>query len=503
MFTVARALKWWAREMPDAIALSVEDDPIGFGELYAWSGRVGRHLQELGVKSGDRLMMIGQNSMNYAVLILAAMRIGAIGAPVSFRATSFEIAEAIEAYGPGLLFADADRGAAVAEALGERDASRLHSLDGIRVFRDGEPVEPDVDLDPEAPVFIIGTSGSTGKPKGVIYTQRGIMIYASEFALMEPRCARGASYLSLGPFSSASGYLILMQFLAMGVTIYIENVFEPRRALALLTRHRITTFLGVPIFFEKIAALPEFDAADLSGLYFTQVAGARVNAALLAAWRKKDVILRQAYGCTESGGAWAARNDTALTAVEKVGHGGMFNSFAVAGEDGGFAPPGASGEILFRGACLMGGYWNDPEGTAEAMRGGWFHTGDLGVMDEAGNLTFVDRLKDIIISGGLNISAAEVERAIVDMEGVEEVAVIAAEDPVFGETPMAVIFGQGTALTPAAVVERCDRLLANYKVPRYVAIQAEPLPRLPSGKISKPAIRAAYRDATRRLLKVR
>lgn len=502
-FTVASALKWWSREMPDALAISVDNNPATYGEIYDWSARVGQDLLQRGVGVGDRVVIVGVNSLEYAVLIVALMRIGAIGAPLTFRSTAAEVREAIAKYRPSLVLADSERETITREALGNAPLCDLMRLEDIAALRTGSECDLDIQVGEDWPMFIIGTSGSTAKSKGVVYTQRGVMTYACEFAVMEPRCGKGARYLSLGPFSSSSGYLLLLQFLATGVSIYMESRFQPERALQTLVDKKITMFLGVPIFFERIAALPEFAEADLSSLHFAQVAGARVSPSLLRAWRDKGVTLRQAYGCTEAGGGWAARDDTAILAPEKAGRGGIFNEFAILGEDGKIAPPGTVGEILFRGASIMGGYWEDPEATAEAMHDGWFRTGDLGVIDESGNITFVDRLKDIIISGGLNISAAEVEGVIAEIEGVEEVAVIAAKDDTFGETPLAVIYGDYSRLSVEGIIAHCDRNLASYKVPRYVAIRDEPLPRLPSGKIAKPAIREQYRDASERLPKVR
>nr|WP_047168136.1 AMP-binding protein [Sphingomonas sp. Y57] len=502
-FTFASALRWWARDLPGNVALSVDDDAVTYAEIYDWSARVGHHLIEQGVEPGDRVMMVGLNSLPYAVVILALARIGAVGTPLTFRSSAAEVREGIANFEPRLIFTDEDRRAVVVEALGDRGTDALRDFAAIDAFRAGERRALEVPLDPDGPMFVIATSGSTAKSKGVVQTQRGVMVYACEFTVMEPRCGKGARFLSLGPFSSQSGYLLLLQFLATGVSIYMESRFDPERALRILVDEKITMFLGVPIFFERIAALPGFAEADLSNLYFGQIAGARVNLNLLKAWRDKGVVLRQAYGCTEVGGGWAARDDTAVAEPQKCGRGGPFNEFAIAGEDGQLAPPGVVGEILFRGASLMGGYWDNPDATAEAVRDGWFHTGDLGMIDEVGNVTFIDRLKDIIISGGLNISAAEVEKVIAEVDGVEEVAVIAALDEQFGETPLAVVHGDAGRLSVPAIIAHCDGALASYKVPRYVSIEGEPLPRLPSGKISKPAIRAAYKDAAQRLERVR
>jgi fatty-acyl-CoA synthase len=504
-FTITHALRWWVREFPDRVAISVDDRTLTYGELYAWSARVAAYLTDLGVKPRDRVAVVAVNSMEYAVVSVALVRIGAIVAPLSFRSTSREIAESCAALTPVLLFADEERAAVAAEAWGAGSDRAVKQLGDVVALQTASGPVPEVTYEPgdEDPVFIIGTSGSTGPPKGVVETHRAVVQYSAEFVLMEPRCGSGASALVVGPFSSSSGMLLLMQFIVAGNTLFIERRFIPDRALQLLVQHRITIFLAATIFFERIAALPEFGRADLSSLYFSQVGGSRISVALLKAWRNKGVILRQAYGCTEAGGAWAARNDTATSAPEKCGHGAMFTDFAIRTEEGGRAPAGVPGEILIRSAAISAGYWNRPEATQAVIRDGWLHTGDLGVMDADGNMTFIDRIKDIVISGGLNVSARELEGIIAEVRGVEEVAVIAADDAEFGETPLAVVYGDSRVLTNSLIVEHCLEQLARYKVPRYVVIEPEPLPRLPSGKISKTALRGKYKAASTFLQKVR
>ncbi|NWG52994.1 MAG: AMP-binding protein [Hydrogenophilaceae bacterium] len=499
-FTIKRALQWWARERADELALSVDGAPCTFAALYDWSARIGAFLQARGVRPGDRVSMVAMNSLSYAALIFGVMRIGAIGAPINFRSTPSEIAAAFEALTPSLVLADEERMAAVRDAAGDITVLSLHEIEALRecpsVAIAHEPA-------PDDAAFIIGTSGSTGRAKGVVYSHRTVMTYAAEFAITQPLCGAGSRVFSPGPFSSSSGYLLLNEFIALGATLFIESQFRPERALDLLVGEKITTFQAAPIFFERIAALPAFAGADLSSLHFAQAAGARVPPALLRTWQDKGVVLRHAYGSTEAGGGWAAQLDTALSAPEKCGRGGMFTEYAIRGADGGFARAGETGEILVRSACLTPGYWNNPEATCEAIKDGWLHTGDIGLMDADGNLTFVDRLKDIIISGGLNISASEVESVINEVEGVSEVAVIAARDADFGETPLAIVHGDASRFTVQAIIARCTEKLARYKTPRYVVIEPAPLPRLPSGKISKPALRERYGDAGARLQKVR
>jgi fatty-acyl-CoA synthase len=161
--------------------------------------------------------------------------------------------------------------------------------------------------------------------------------------------------------------------------------------------------------------------------------------------------------------------------------------------------------LVVRGPSVTPGYWDDPKSTAMAIRDGWLHSGDLGTSDTEGRITFVDRMKDLIISGGINISPVELETAITGLEGVEEVAVIAARDPRFGETPAAMVtVAQGSeGLTEAAVIAHCEKILSDYKVPRYVVLRSEPLPRLPSGKLAIRAIRDEYHDVSERFARVR
>ncbi len=328
------------------------------------------------------------------------------------------------------------------------------------------------------------------------------MTYASEFILMEPGCGKGSSTLSCGPFSSSSGSLLLMQFLSSGVTMHIESQYQADRALALLVKHRITTMQAAPIFFEQMSELDDFASADLSGMNFAQVGGASVSNTLLNAWHEKGVVLRQAYGSTEAGGGWAARDDTALTEPQKCGRGGMFTSYAIRAESGEMAPCGTQGEVLIKSPCVSPGYWNNNKATDAAFQNGYFHTGDIGVLDENGNLQFIDRIKDIVITGGLNVSTSELERVILELEGLDDVVVIGVPDTRFGETPMAIVHGRGS-VSIEQIIEHCNNSVASYKVPRYVAIDAEPLPRLPSGKVDKKSVRSRYLERVGEMKKVR
>ena len=215
------------------------------------------------------------------------------------------------------------------------------------------------------------------------------------------------------------------------------------------------------------------------------------------------MILRQLYGLTEGGG-----NTTIMPAAEAIDHpeqcgrGGIFTKHRIVRPDGTDCAPGEHGEILVRGPGMMAGYWGDPATTAETFVDGWLRTGDIGKVDERGNLTLVDRLKDMIISGGLNIWPIDIENTIAEIDGVLEVAVIAARDDRFGETPMAIIHA-ARPIEASEIVAYCDARMADYKVPRYIVVEPQPLPRLATGKLAKCELKARYADAAATLPRVR
>ncbi|MES0875335.1 class I adenylate-forming enzyme family protein [Sinimarinibacterium thermocellulolyticum] len=499
--TLSSALSWWAKETPDSRALVIGDDFVSYSELDAWASQVAVSLIERGVRHGDRVGTIGGTTLAHCALMLGTIRAGAIVSPLSTRLTPREVIEFYERTCPKCVFVDpdqAERHAQIEEVAGPRIA-----METILALRGRRAVEQTWDCAPDDAVGIIATSGSTARPKGVVLTHRSMLSYAMEFAIEEPFSGPGSRALALSPLSTSAGFVQLMEFIALGATLRFESVFDPQRALKLLVSERINMFQGVPLFFERIAACPDFEHADLSALTYTSVGGAPVPRKLLDVWMKKGCLLRQIYGQTEAGGAISIMTKAdAAKYPEKAGRGGMFTEIRIIDDNGKFLGPNQPGQIVIRGPSVMQGYWGDPENTAKTLVDGWLRTGDLGSIDEHGYLTFIDRLKDIIISGGLNISAAEVERVVAEFPGVHEVAVIGAKDEKFGETPLAVVHAE-LSLDIPALIDHCNRYLADYKVPRYVEIEAEPLPRLATGKLAKPAIREKYLPKLASLKRVR
>lgn len=498
MLTINSALYWWAKNRPYVTALSLGGDDVTYRDWAAWVDRVAAHLEGLGVKPGDRINGCAANSLEYCTLTLAAMRVGAIMAPLNIRFTAHELLEIVEDQAPVLIFAESDQAGKFVDAgVAVRDIAEISG------FRTGEPAMPKHDPQPDACVLIISTSGSTAKPKGVMFSHRTMLGYVQANAMEDGTLRDGGGVIVVAPLATSAGMVQLVHYTVFGCTMYFEPVFDAQRFLDILVEKKIKSFGGAPAFFERIAALPGFKDADLSALNAVTVGGARVTRALFDAWAAKGKIIRQVYGQTEAGG-----NSTVMPAhlaadhPDKCGWGGIFTHHRIVDADGNDLPPNTEGQILIRGPGMMMGYWNNPQATAETIRDGWLWSGDLGMMDEQGLLTFVDRIKDIIISGGLNISAAEVERAVMEFGGIEECAVIAAPDEKFQETPMAIVYAPG-GLDVSALINHCNQCLANFKVPRFVVVRDEPLPRVATQKISKPALREEYRDAHLTLPRVR
>jgi fatty-acyl-CoA synthase len=498
VLTINSALNWWAKNRREVTALSLGDESVTYGEWAGWIDRVAARLEALGVGAGDRINACAANSLEYCTLALASMRAGAIMAPLNTRFTPHELAEIVEDHAPALIFCAADQAAKFATC-----GVPVHDMSEIAALRHGKAAHPAHSPDPDACVLIISTSGSTAKPKGVMYSHRTMLAYVTANAMEDGALRDGGGVIVVAPLATSAGMVQLVHYAVLGCTLYLEPVFEAQRFLDILVGRKIVSFGGAPAFFERIAALPAFADADLSHLKVVTVGGARVTRPLFDAWAAKGKYIRQVYGQTEAGG-----NSTVMPAVlaeahpDKCGWGGVFTEHRIVDSQGNELPPNTEGQILIRGPSVMLGYWNNPQATADTIRDGWLHTGDIGTIDEQGLITFVDRIKDIVISGGLNISAAEVERAVMEFPAVEECAVIAAKDDKFQETPLAVVFG-AAPIDVAALIAHCNARLADFKVPRYVAVRDAPLPRLATQKISKPALREEYADAHLTLPRVR
>ncbi|GAA2454587.1 long-chain fatty acid--CoA ligase [Actinomadura vinacea] len=503
--SVNDALVWWARVAPDAVAIDFDGDAIGHRALSGWADGVAADLRAKGVGPGDRVSVLGANSLEWCAVALGAWRLGAIVAPFNQRMLARELAALVEDCEPAVVYCDAALRERLEEVHRARPTFGIGALEDVaKLCGAGHDAVAAPVGEPSDPTAIVFTSGTTGRPKGVVFTHATIAGEMHEWSLIEPIEPNGLRVLMVLPLFTAAGVIWgLARTLLHGGTLLLQPSLDPARAVQVIADKKATTLTGPPIVFERIAAAPGFAEADLSSVTTAHCGGARVPVDLLRVWQEKGVSLRQIYGQTEIGGsATVMPRDEAAAHPEKCGWGGIFTRIRVVDSGGADCPPGVPGEILLRGPGMMPGYWRNEEATNAALVDGWLRTGDMGVLDEHGYLTFVDRIKDMIISGGLNIAPLEIESILQELPQVGEVAVIAVADPEFGETPAALIRAAGT-LTEAEVVAHCDARLADYKVPRYVVFAESDLPRMASGKIAKRELRETYADVPKTHPKVR
>jgi fatty-acyl-CoA synthase len=502
--TIGSALAWWARTQPDHTAIVVEDERLDYATLEAWSSRAAEYLATEGVRPGDRVGLLSPNDVLWPVAALAVIKAGAVLVPLNSRFKPAELSNVLASAGATHVIAN-DQLKGTVDASNELGVPvRVVTFSSIDVLRDGPASTYRVDREPDEPIAVIFTSGSTGLSKGVVLTNRTLLSIVFEASLTERGFRQGSTSILVLPLSFTPGLVWgLFMTTVLGGTIVIERELNPSRAVTLIEEHGVQAIFGVPLIFQAISAAPEFADADLSSLETAIVGGAAVPTNLLRTWEAKAVALRQIYGMTEAGGvATATLRPEAADHPDSCGIGSIFTELRVVREDGSDTDPGEPGEIIIRGPGVTPGYWDEPDITADVFRGGWLRSGDLGKKDPDGRIAFVDRLKDLIITGGINVSPVELEAVLLQIDGVEECAVIAAPDEKFGETPAAIITASGD-LDVATVIEECGKVLSDFKVPRYVVLRADPLPRLPNGKISKRDIRTEYADLTDRFEKVR
>ncbi len=487
--TLDSALRFWSAEHPERVMVEYAGDGVTYAQFSAWVGRVASRFVALGLEPGGRVMIVAESSLEWCVAAFAAVRAGGICAGVSPRLTISELAYIRGDYKPGIVVFD-EAGGAKLEPDARPHAGLAH-VSAIAELREGEALDVHRRLDADAPAIIVTTSGSTSRPKGVMFSHRS-MIESNGWQLLSEPLEGPYRRLIVAPMTTAGGIVCFTHALISGGSAYIESKLDGATLLGVVLGKRISMVTGAPIFWQRMAEQPEFESADLSFLKIAHTGGAPVAQPLLERWAAKGVLLRQMYGQTEVGGtATVNPRRFALSHPDKCGGNGIFTEIAIIDADGKHLGPGELGQIIVKGPGFMIGYWNNPEASAKTLVDGWMHTGDIGFLDELGLLKMVDRMKDIIISGGLNIAAAEVERVISEIEGVLEVSVIAVADEKFGETPMAVVHAR-REIAAAEIIGHCNTHLSSYKVPRYLIFSKEPLPRLAAGKISKPALREMY-----------
>jgi len=492
----AETIRYWARWQGDNVAIRFGERDITWRELDRRGTELAAGLAQRGVGHGDRVGILLSNRPEFAETVVACMQLGAIGVPFNLRFTPPELAYVASNAGCSVVVTEAALHPGLSLAS-SKDPSMVvldaddGSLDAARV---SGAAPPNTVGEPDDPLFICFTSGTTGDPKGAVLTHRS-WFYASMVRALQGGINLHDRVLLPFPLAFTGGLALMMTSLWSGARLVLEPAFDPGRALQLIEEQRITVFMAVPTLFKMMADHPSFASTDISSIRCASSGGATVPVPLIRTYLDRGITMTQTYSLTEvSASGITLPYHQALERVGSCGVPAMHSQARIVDEDGNEVPPGTVGEIAIKGPEVMAGYWNNPEATAKALRDGWCHTGDLGTMDADGYFYVVDRAKDMLISGGLNVYPAEIERQLATIDGIVELAVIGVPDETWGETPAVIAVAPGRPLDGRTILEACEGVLADFKLPRYLVVREEPLPRNMSGKVLKAELRAQYAD---------
>ena len=498
---VGLLLSQHARRSPDKVAIVYGDQVLSFGTLDRQSNRMANALLAKGLKQGDRVILYVGNSVELVVAVAALWKAGALPIPITTWTVGRELAFLVSDCKPFAVLYGPEQMDAVQSADLPGDIMHImtapagHALDLKSLIEQGDETAPPA-LPVEPDDAMIGyTSGTTGNPKGSILTHANLI--TAQLLTSTVASLRGDDiYMIMTPIAHRVGMARLVTCFSLGATVIVMPRFDPGDAISLIERHRISVISLVPtvarLLLERIeatgTACESLRVVTATGEAFPETLKARLASVL------PHVALWVFYGMTEGGIPAAIGPEEQIRKPGSVGQPILGVEIRLVDEAGADVPVGEFGEVILRSgapgrAMIAREYFNRPEANRDAYRDGWFRTGDLGRFDEDGYLYLVDRVKDMILSGGLNIYSREVEQALEAAPAVREVAVVAGPDSEFGECVVAyVALKPDAAATADDLIAHCRERIASYKKPKYVVF-LDALPRNANGKVLKAELR--------------
>jgi acyl-CoA synthetase (AMP-forming)/AMP-acid ligase II len=490
---------------PDRCALVCEQERLSYRQLLSESGRLAAGMASAGVKAGDRVALLLGNRIEFVVALFAAARLGAITVPLSTREQTPGLTYMLQHCAAVLLLHEAalagllPRAEAVPALMHRWQLGTGNLAPGSSAYGDhclaGE-IPPVAAVGEQDTAAILYTSGTTGRPKGAMLTHLGIVHSSMHFALAMALGPNDATVAAV-PLSHVTGLVALTTtFVYCAGKMVIMPAFKAADYLRIAATEQITHSLMVPAMYKLCLLDPSFDTHDLRSWRVGAYGGAPMPVATIVELADKlpALVLMNCYGATETTspatlmppGQTRAHNDTVGQPLHCV-------DLRVMDDEGRELPPGTLGEIWIKGPMVVRGYWDNPQATREQITGGYWHSGDLGTIDDKGYVRVMDRKKDMINRGGFKIYTIEVENALYEHAAVQECAVVAQPCPVLGERVHAFVSLKPghppTSTLPGELKAHCALRLSDYKVPESYTVTPEPLPRNANGKLLKREMR--------------
>jgi long-chain acyl-CoA synthetase len=499
---IAQHLERAARHFPDRIALIFEGQSTSYAALQAQVDRLAHALTRVGIQPGERIALFLPNIPEFAIAYLAIQKVGAVTVSANVMLTAEELRYLIEDSGSTLVFTSRALAAAWQPLLDDglllstrvvvtdADSPEALSLSALLVDAPETPFAAR-DMDPAAPAAILYTSGTTGRQKGATLSHANLVSNTFATVHLEEITGDDRLLLFLPLFHVFGQNAIMNSALQAAATVVLQRRYDPVETPALIERERITMFFAVPtIYIGLLNSGLEPRRLDSVRYYFSAAATMPVEVA--RRWQSsfgRPIV--EGYGLTETSPfasynhIWEHRPGSVGTPIENV-------EIKILDPDDHEVESGAWGEICIRGPNIMLGYWNRPAETADAIRQGWFHSGDIGYVDADGYVYIVDRVKDMINSAGFKIWPREVEEVLFQHPAIRECAVVGLADPLKGEIPAAfLVLAEGASLSVEEFDAYCRQHIATYKVPRHVEF-VDALPKNATGKILKRMLRTQH-----------
>lgn len=482
-------LERWAQLSPLAPALTEGETglQINYAELYQQACTAAHYLKsKFHIQSGDRVVLLSTNEVSSYVLYFALARLAATLVPINFRLTARELTYVVGDASPALIIYEEPFAEAVSAVRSEVEIAAVEEFSDFKKSLTMAAPFPSFQSTWKTTALIIYTSGTTGFPKGAMITHEGLFWNSINTTLRLNISQSDSAVIFLPLFHTGGWNVLSTPFFHRGAHVILTKKFDADQILQLSEKHGCTLLFGVPTTMRMMSQTETFQHVDLSQIRYAIVGGEPMPLEEIRTWQTKKIPVRQGYGLTEFGpNVFSLNEDDSVRKMGSIGFPNFYVQVKVMNENGAACKANEVGELWLKGPMAMAGYWNNAEATAETFTDGWLKTGDLVFFDSENYFFVVGRKKDMYKSGGENVYPAEIEKTILEISWVKEVAVLGAQDPQWGEVGHAYVVPKEASLFDQKhLAEYCAKNLAKFKIPKFFTAMAD-LPKGDSGKILK------------------